>query len=174
MKLLPILALLLAGVALTGCTSAQAAPKPSSPQTAAQAHFDPAELAKSYHVAGGGKFVQGTRDLCNLGSADSILIEDQKSVTHFDGSKSVTSFSLAGGQISYSTSWPNDVVGTGITSGTGTYTVNADSSGKPVSITGHATVTWHDEATNKISKKQDDLTFTLTKITQPDYCQPAG
>jgi len=86
----------------------------------------------------------------------------------------VTSFSLAGGQISYSTSWPNDVVGTGITSGTGTYTVNADSSGKPVSITGHATVTWHDEATNKISKKQDDLTFTLTKITQPDYCQPAG
>jgi hypothetical protein len=166
---------ILAGFALAGCTSPQAMPVPSTASAVPTGHatFDLAALAKSYHIAGGGKYVNGSRDVCNLAISDSILIEDEKQAFNFDGSTSVSSMTLAGGEIDYATIWPQDIVGTGITSGKGTFVVHADSAGQPVSITGRATLTWHDKATNKNSRRSDDVALTITEIPTPNYCQPS-
>ena len=179
MKKLAIASLLLAVVALSGCSASAGATPPSPPATPqstlqATGKIDPSTLKLSYHVEGGGSFVNGSRDLCDLLSSDSIIIEDEKAVANYDGSQPFTSMALGGGQIEYSTAWPDDVVGTGVTDGSGSYVVNADSSGKPISITGHATVTYHDTATGSKTKKSDDVTFTLTPIARPSYCQPAS
>jgi hypothetical protein len=179
MKKRAMASLLLVVAALSGCSSSTG-PTPLSPSATPQStlhatgKIDPSALKLSYHVEGGGSFVNGSRDLCDLLTADSIIIEDEKAVAHYDGSQPFTSMALGRGQIEYSTAWPDDVVGTGVTDGSGSYVVNADSSGKPTSITGHATVIYHDKATGSNAKKSDDVTFTLTQIARPDYCQPAS
>ena len=173
MKTLAIAAvLLLGGAALSGCTpQADASPQTAVAETSQPAeNFDKAALALSYRVQGGGSYVQGSRDLCDLISGDAILIEDEKEVANYDGSKPFSSMSLGGGRIQYATTWPDDIVGTGLTGGTGTYVLNADASGQPVTITGHATITYHDATTKTDTKKSDDVTFTLTPIARPAYC----
>ena len=80
----------------------------------------------------------------------------------------VTTMVLFGGQVGYGTVWPNDKVTTGVTEGTGTYTMTKDSSGAPTAIHGTGSVSWHDKTGS--STRPDTISLTFTPVLNPPQC----
>jgi hypothetical protein len=158
---------------LSGCTMAGPTSGPALPTAApaATGKFNEKLANQSaWHIRGGGKYATGSIDTCDLNLA--ISIEDAKVLASSDSTLPVFGMVFRDGNISYGTVWPTPEPGTGITEGTGTYTISYDSSGLPVSAHGTATVRWRDpKKTPAVSTRTDQLTLTFTKESRADHCQ---
>ena len=169
-----VVACLLAA-SLSGCATsppnAGSSPVPLlTAAAAASGTFNEALAYQSaWHVEGKGKYFAGSIDTCDLNLA--VSIEDAAALANPAPNVPIFGTVFRDGQISYGTVWPTPVPGTGIESGTGTYTIDYDASGLPVTAHGTATVKWHDsKKTPAVSTLTDHLTLTFTKESRADYC----
>ena len=117
-----------------------------------------------WKVVGGGSYVRGTTIICS--PDDKIYLEDTRELTSTKVVP-VTTMVLFGGEVGYGTVWPNDKVTTGVTEGTGTYTMTKDRSGTPA-IHGTASVTWHDKTGS--TTRPDTVSLTFTPVPNPPQC----
>lgn len=161
--------LLLGLVGLTGCSTSDAEtdPGPDGGSEQPVAPESPAGIA--WEISGGGDYVQGVNLLCDLSST--ILLEDLEQTNQFTGDSVVTSMTFFEGRFMYSTIWPDDIVGTGVSGGEGVYEFELDAEGLPTALVGDGTVIWHDADSDEYSERPDTVTIELTAVEAPAYCQ---
>ncbi len=168
----------LAAVAIAGMLSACAA-TPTPIPTVAKVTAAPASTGKfnralayqsAWHIEGGGSYASGSVDSCDLNLP--ISIEDAAALADPDTTVPIFGMVFTNGTISYGTVWPTAEPGTGIISGSGTYSISYDPSGLPTTLQGTATLTWHDaKKSPAISTRTDRLKLTFTKEARADHCQ---
>lgn len=157
----------------TACTATPSAVPAVPNVTAAPASTGKFNSALAYqnawHIEGGGKYAIGSVDTCDLNLP--ISIEDAAALANPDTTVPIFGMVFTNGEISYGTVWPTAAPGTGIVSGTGTYSISYDSSGLPTTLQGTAKLKWHDaKKSPAISTRADQLTLTFTKEPRADRC----
>ncbi|MDQ1547069.1 MAG: hypothetical protein QOH69_1973 [Actinomycetota bacterium] len=163
-----------AAVSLSGCATTAPAPTnpplPTAAPTATGTFNEALAYQSAWHVEARGKYFSGSMDTCDLNTP--ISIEDAAALANADTQVPVFGAVFRDGGISYGTVWPTPLPGTGIESGTGTYSISYDGSGLPVIAHGTATVKWHDAKRKPaIVTRHDTLTLTFTRESRADRCQ---
>jgi hypothetical protein len=152
-------------VMLAGCTAISPGTD-STPSPGKGSLNETIAYKSAWRVTGGGEYVMGSADVCNLYGP--ISIEDHKALANPD-SVPIFGFVLDQGTITYGTVWPTAEPGTGIVSGAGTYVVDYDSAGEPTAIRGIARVKWHDaSATPVLSTRSDVISLRFTKESRAE------
>ncbi len=158
---------------LSGCATSPPTPTnpplPSAAPTAIGTFNEALAYQSAWHVEAEGKYFSGSIDSCDLNTP--ISIEDAAALANSDTNLPVFGAVFRDGGISYGTVWPTALPGTGIVSGTGTYSISYDPSGLPVVAHGTATVKWHDAKKKPaVSTRHDTLTLTFTKESRAGHC----
>ena len=161
-------------VSLSGCATTAPAPTnpplPTAAPTATGTFNEALAYQSAWHVEAKGKYFSGSMDTCDLNTP--ISVEDAAALANPDTQVPVFGAVFRDGGISYGTVWPTPLPGTGIESGTGTYSISYDASGLPVVAHGTGTVKWHDAKKKPaISTRHDILTLTFTRESRADRCQ---
>lgn len=156
-------ALVLVAVLVSGCAPAAEVPIQTPSPDGVPLDFQ----GRAWNVVGGGRFVTGEAVVCPLDT--SILIEDFDALVGPDGTP-VPSMTFQDGAALYGLSWSGDVQPTGIAAGIAAYTVETDSQGLPLRLTGSGTVTWYDQTSGDFEDRADEFEFTFAAIDTPEYC----
>jgi hypothetical protein len=159
---------------LSGCSAnAPAAtnpPLPSAAPTATGTFNATLAYQSSWHIEARSTYVNGSADVCDLNVP--ISIEDAAALANPNTNVPVFGFVARDGKFTYGTVWPTSEPGTGITGGTGSYSISYDASGLPTTGTGTAKLSWHDKTKKPAtSTRTDRITLTFTKEPLADHCQ---
>jgi N-acetylglucosamine kinase-like BadF-type ATPase len=153
---------------LAACSTSSAPPGTTTAPQPIGDYVAPSRESGSWQIEGSGEFVTGTAVVCT--ATDPILIEDSDALATPEV-EPVASMLLQDGLVVYATSWPGDEVGVGVIDGTGSYAIELDDGGAPLSGRGIGRVVFVDEDGAQ-SERDDAIRLTFTSIPTPDYCTP--